>query len=125
MRLTALVSCLILIGLWGWTPPAAADAMDRLIRDATSAPLPVRQQALQALGNSGDLRALQPLLVALQDDNPTIRQCAKSALQTLARTLQSAYQVVAQWIESLIIALGGTPAPEPPVVEKTLGVRHL
>jgi HEAT repeat protein len=99
--------------------------MDRLIREATSAPLPVRQQALQALGNSGDLRALQPLLVALQDDSPTIRQCAAAALRALARTLQGVYQVVAHWIESVIIALGGSPPPEPPVVEKTLDVRHL
>ena len=125
MRLVTLVSCLLLAGIWIWTPHAAADDLDRLLRDATSASLQVRQQALEALGSSGDLRALQPLLVALQDDNPTLRQCAAAALRTLARALQGAYQAVARWIDTLIIALGGTPAPEPPIVERTLNVRHL
>lgn len=125
MRVAALVSLLMCVVAWGWAPEATADDVDRLIRDAASGSHTVRLHALEALGNSGDLRALQPLLVALRDDDPTIRERAKTALQSLARTLQGLYQAVARWIETLIVTLGGDTAPKPPTVEKALDLRRL
>jgi hypothetical protein len=119
LHLAAFISCLLLVAVWGWTSEAAADDINRFIQDATSASPRVRQQALEALGNSGDPRALQPLLVALHDDSPTIRQYAVAALRALSRTLKGVYHIMARWIDNLIISLGGDPAPNPPVAEKT------
>ena len=125
MHLVAFISCLLVVAVWGWTPEVAADDIDRFIQDATSASPRVRQQALEALGNSGDPRALQPLLMALHDDSPTIRQCAVAALQALSRTLKGVYRIMARWIDNLIITLGGEPTPKPPVVEKTGKMQYL
>lgn len=125
MYLAAFVSCLLAVVAWGWTTDATADDIDRFIQDARSASPLVRQHALEALGNSGDPRALQPLLAALHDDSPSIRQCAVAALRVLSRTLKGVYRMMARWIDNLIITLGGDPAPNPPVVEKTLKMQYL
>lgn len=110
-----LVSCLIFTtALAG---PSQADAADfgQLIRDATSGSESERLQALKALGQSGDPRALQTLLTAARDDNATIRDCARAALQTLSDTLHGLYRVVAEWIDTFLIALGAYTSPPPPV----------
>ena len=125
LHLAAFISCLLLVAVWGWTSEAAADDIDRFIQDATSASPRMRQQALEALGNSGDPRALQPLLAALHDDSPTIRQCAVAALRALSRTLKGVYRIMARWIDNLIITLGGEPSSQPPVVEKTVKMLYL
>jgi hypothetical protein len=125
IRLAAFISCLLVGVAWGWTTEATADDIDRFIQDATSASPLVRQQALEALGNSGDPRALQPLLAALHDDSPSMRQCAVAALRTLSRTLKGVYRIMARWIDNLIITLGGEPPTNPPVVEKTLNMQYL
>ncbi len=93
----------------------AAKPMERLIRDATSATGAKRIQAVEALGDSGDLRALQPLLNLLNDADPTIRDHALKALQTLTQSLRRAYAHLAQWIDSLLLRLDIFLAPEPPV----------
>jgi len=123
MRMIALIGALILLGVWN--APGEADEMDRLIRDATSGTPQIRLQALQALGNSGDVRAVQPLLAALQDRDTTIRACAIAALQSLVRTLKGVYYTVAQWLEALLANLGVTVAPPPPEVEWTSDVRRI
>ena len=106
---------------------ASADEVERWLRDASSPKLQVRLQALRALGESGDIRAVKPLLTALHDDNSTIRECAVAALHSLVRALQGAYSTVVQWIEGLLATLGGstTTAPPPPPVERTWHLRYI
>lgn len=95
--------------------PAMAESIERLIRDATSASGARRLQAVEALGDSGDLRALQPLLGLLHDADPSIREHALEALQTLTQSLRQIYAHLAQWIDSLLLRLDIYLAPEPPV----------
>lgn len=95
--------------------PVAAESMERLIQDATSASGAKRLQAVKALGDSGDLRALQPLLGLLDDADPTIRDHALKALQTLTQSLRQIYAHLAQWIDNLLLQLDIFLAPEPPV----------
>ena len=106
---------------------ASASDIERWLRDASSPKLQVRLQALRALGESGDIRAVKPLLTALHDDNSTIRECAVAALRSLVLALQGAYDTVVQWIEGLLATLGGstTTAPPPPPVEKTGRLRYI
>lgn len=94
---------------------AAQDPIERLIQDATSASGAERSQAIEALGHSGDLRALQPLLDLLDDVDPSIREQAMQALQTLTQRLRQIYAHLAQWIDSLLLRLNIYLAPEPPV----------
>ncbi len=93
-------------------------AIERLIQDATGATGAKRLQAVEALGNSGDLRALQPLLDLLHDVDPSIREHAIEALQTLTQRLRQVYTHLAQWIDSLLLRLDIYLAPEP-LVERT------
>ncbi len=124
MYAVTLASLLLLLGNWGGTRNAEADDIERWIRDAASASEPERLQALEALGKSGDLRALQPLLQALHDANPTIRERATAALHTLRRTLSDLYYKIAQWIEELLITWGAYTSPAPPV-ESTRHLRRI
>jgi hypothetical protein len=125
MRATVLLS-LLSVFILGISVAAASD-VERWLREATSPDLQVRRQALRALGESGDIRAVKPLLTALHDDNATIRDCAVAALRSLVRALQGAYEMVAQWIEGLLATLGGSTntAPPPPAVEKTGRLRYI
>jgi hypothetical protein len=123
MRLTRCLTLLILLGLW--LPHAMADDLNRLLHDAASGSQAIRLQALQALGNSGDVRALQPLLTALDDRDPTIRSCAIAALRALARTLDGIYRTIAQWINTLLASLQIHTSPPPPEVEHTRHLRYI
>jgi hypothetical protein len=123
MRLVALISTLLLFGIG--IPHLEANDIDRLIHDATSGSQQERLQALQALGNSGDPRALQPLLAALEDADPTIRDGAIVALQLLVRTLRGLYHTIAQWIKELLVDLGIFPSPPPPEAEWTRHLRRI
>jgi len=120
MRLTTCLTALLILGIG--LPYATADDLNRLLHDAASGSREIRLQALQTLGNSGDVRALQPLLTALDDRDPTIRSCAIAALQALARSLDGVYRTIVQWINSLVDALQIHTSPPPPEVEHT---RHL
>ena len=110
-----LVSCLLLTGVSGWLPHAAATDFERLLQDAASGSEPERLHALKILGRSGDPRALQPLRAAVQDDNATIRECARAALRALSDTLHGIYRAVAVWIDTFLITLGAYTSPPPPV----------
>ena len=99
----------------------AADEIDRLTTAAITGSYAVRLQALNALGQSGDMRALPPLLAAVKDQNIAIREQAIAALRALAQRLHGVYRVVAQWIEELLAALPSVFAPPPPEVE---WIRH-
>lgn len=123
MRLTRCLMLLIILGLW--LPHAMADDFNRLRHDATSGSQEIRLQALQALGNSGDIRALAALLTALDDQDPTIRSCAVAALRALARTLDGIYRTVAQWINTLVASLQIHTSPPPPEVERTKHLQYI
>ena len=123
MRLTSCLTLLILLGLW--LPHAVADDFNHLRHDAATGSQEVRLRALQALGNSGDIRALQPLLTALDDRDPTIRSHAIAALRALARTLDGIYRTIAQWINTLVASLQIHTSPPPPEVEHTRHLQYL
>ena len=127
MRLIFLLSILSICGLGGGWSAATADEMDRLITEATTGSYEVRLQALKALGKSGDMRALPPLLAAVKDQNATIREQAVAALRALAQTLHGVYRAVAQWIRELLATLPSALAPPPPSpdVEWTRHVQHI
>jgi HEAT repeat protein len=118
---------LILCSLWGEQSFATADEIDRLITEATTGSYEVRLQALHALGKSGDIRALPPLLAALKDQNATIREQAIAALRSLAQALHGLYRTVARGIEELLATLQAvlTPLPPPPDVERTRHWRYI
>ena len=92
----------------------AADEIDRLTTEATTGSYEVRLQALNALGKSGDMRALPPLLAAVKDQYATIRDQAIAALRALTQTLHGVYRAVAQWIKELLATLPSVLAPPPP-----------
>jgi HEAT repeat protein len=127
MRLMALTSVLILCGLWGEQSLATAAEIDRLITEATSGSYEIRLQALNALGKSGDIRALPPLLEAVKDQNATIREQAIAALRSLAQALHGLHRTVAHWIEELLATLQAAlaPLPPPPDVERTRHWRYI
>ncbi|ETX01036.1 MAG: hypothetical protein ETSY1_09095 [Candidatus Entotheonella factor] len=89
--------------------------IERLIQDATSASGAKRLRAVEALGNSGDLRALQPLLGLLNDVDPSIRERALKALQTLSQNLRQIYTHIAQWVDQILLQFNIYLAPELPV----------
>jgi HEAT repeat protein len=102
----------------------AAD-LARWSHEARSGSQEVRVQAIKALGASGDVRAVQPLVAALHDESATIREHAQAALRSLAQALKKAYRTVVIWIDTLLMSLGfETTAPLPPV-EKTQRVQHI
>lgn len=113
--LVLLVSCFLLSGVLVELPTANAADFEQLVHEATSGSQSERLKALTTLGQSGDPRALQPLLTAVRDDDPTIRDCARAALQALSDSLHGLYRVVAKWIDTLLITLGVYTSPPPPV----------
>jgi hypothetical protein len=114
----ALVTVLMAMVSIVWTPRLAVAEMDhveRLIQDALSASGSKRLQAIEALGHSGDLRALQPLLDLLHDVDPSIREQASKALRTLVQSLRQVYTHLAQWLDRLLLRLDIYLAPDPPI----------
>ena len=79
-----------------------ADRLQPLLDDLTSTDMDTRLKAITSLGESGEIRAIPPLIAALSDEHGVIRQYAAEALQNLARTLDDAYAVVKRWLQSLI-----------------------
>jgi HEAT repeats len=105
----------ILVFLVGLLPvhtlgPAAADPLQPLIDDLRSADPAVALKALKGLGESGDIRAVPPLLAALRDERGVVRQYAVEALQQLVRTLDDVYVVARRWLQSLIDRLRSEPS---------------
>ena len=88
---------------------ADVDQLRPLIDDLTSADTETTLKAIKGLGESGDIRAVSPLLTALRDERGVVRQYAVEALQRLVRTLDKAYIVVKRWRQSLINQLRHDP----------------
>jgi HEAT repeat protein len=88
---------------------ADADQLRSLINDLRSADTQTRLKAIKGLGESGDIRALSPLLKALHDERGVVRQHAIAALQRLAQTLDEVYIIVKRWLQALIHQLRHDP----------------
>ena len=87
-----------------------ADQLRPLINDLKSTDTEAALKALKRLGESGDIRAVAPLIDALHDERGVVRQYAVEALQHLVRVLDDGYIVIKRWLRSLINRL----QPDPP-----------
>jgi HEAT repeat protein len=72
------------------------------------------------LGESGDIRAVPPLLEALRDKRGVVRQYTVEALQHLVQALDDGYIVVKRWLQSLINKLRLDPADNMITVEQSV-----
>jgi HEAT repeat protein len=91
-----------LLLLTGGVDLSHADRLQPLLDDLASTDMDTRLKAITALGESGEVRAVPPLIAALNDEHDVIRQYAAEALRNLARVLDDAYAVVKRWLQSLI-----------------------
>jgi hypothetical protein len=66
--------------LMGW---CGSEAVPRLLELLKSENLWMRKVAANVLGNTGDQRAVEPLIAALRDQDDTVRRCAAEALKKL------------------------------------------
>ena len=97
---------------------AQADQFQVLLNGLQSADSETALKAIAELGRSGDIGAVPPLLAALRDERPQVRQYAVEALQYLARLLDSAHFVVKWWLQLLIDQLQLGPADDMITVER-------
>jgi HEAT repeat protein len=88
---------------------ADVDQLRPLIDELTSADTETTLNAIKGLGESGDIRAIPPLLKVLHDKRGVVRQYAVEALQRLVRTLDDVYIVVRRWLQSLLNELRHDP----------------
>ena len=87
-----------------------ADQLRPLINDLQSVDTETALKAIKGLGESGDIRAVPPLLSALGDGRGAVRQYAIEALQHLVHTLDNVYLVAKRWLQSLIDQLRSDPS---------------
>lgn len=99
---------------------ACADQLQPLINDLQSADTKTVLKAIKGLGESGDIRAVPPLLDALRDERGVVRQYTVEALQHLVQALDDAYLVVKRWLQSLINKLRLDPADDVITVEQSV-----
>lgn len=99
---TAILVFLAALLLTHITGLAEADQLRPLINDLQSVDTETALKAIKGLGESGDIRAVPPLLAALRDERGVVRQYAIEALQHLVRTLDKVYLVAKRWLQSLI-----------------------
>jgi HEAT repeat protein len=99
---------------------AYADQLRPLIDDLKSADTTTVLKAIRGLGESGDIRAVPPLLEALRDKRGVVRQYTVEALQHLVQALDDGYLVVKRWLQSLINKLRLDPAEDMITVEQSV-----
>lgn len=99
---------------------AYADQLRPLIDDLKSADVETALKAITQLGESGDLRAVSPLLDALRDERDVVRQSAAEALQHLVRALDDVYIVVKRWLQALINKLRLDPSGDVITAEQSV-----
>jgi HEAT repeat protein len=113
-----------LLLLTGGIELSHADRLQPLLDDMASADMDTRLKAITSLGESGEIRAVPPLIAALNDEHEVIRQYAAKALQNLARALDDAYVVVKRWLQSLINKLRLDSTDDVITVERRGGRLH-
>ncbi|HSF31406.1 MAG TPA: HEAT repeat domain-containing protein [Candidatus Tectomicrobia bacterium] len=101
--------------------PVYADQLRPLIDDLQAKETDTTLKAIKGLGESGDLRAVPPLLDALYDHRGVVRRHALEALHHLVQTLDEVYIVVKRWLQSLLNKLRLDPADEVITVERPVG----
>jgi uncharacterized protein (DUF3084 family) len=99
---------------------AYADQLRPLIDDLKAADVETALKAITELGESGDIRAVSPLLDALRDEREVVRQSAAEALQHLVRALDDVYIVVKRWLQALINKLRLDPSGDVITVEQSV-----
>jgi HEAT repeats len=119
MRTTlwVLLAALLLTSNTSW---AYADQLRPLINNLKSADVETALQAITELGESGDIRAVSPLLDALRDERDVVRQSAAEALQHLVQALDDVYIVVKRWLQALINKLRLDPSGDVITVEQSV-----
>ena len=100
--------------------PAGAERLRPLLDDLKSADVETALKAISELGESGDIRAVSPLLDALRDERAAVRQSAAEALQHLVRALDDVYSVVKRWLQALINKLRLDPSGDVITVEQSV-----
>ncbi|HEX2279697.1 MAG TPA: HEAT repeat domain-containing protein [Candidatus Tectomicrobia bacterium] len=113
-----------LLLLTGGIELSHADRLQPLLDDMASADMDTRLKAITSLGESGEIRAVPPLIAALNDEHEVIRQYAAKALQNLARVLDDAYVVVKRWLQFLINKLRLDSTDDVITVERRGGRLH-
>jgi len=104
---------------------SAADELKSVVNALKSADAQTRIMAIQRLGESGDIRAVQPLLAALNDENARVRTYAIEALQRLVSILDDVHGVVKRWLQTLIKSLKNEPSEEVITVARPVASTHL
>ena len=104
---------------------SAADELKSVVNALKSADAQTRIMAIQRLGESGDIRAVQPLLAALNDENALVRTYAIEALQRLVSILDEVHVVVKRWLQTLIKSLKNEPAEEVITVARPVASTYL
>jgi HEAT repeat protein len=104
---------------------SAADELKSVVNALKSADAQTRIMAIQRLGESGDIRAVQPLLAALNDENALVRTYAIEALQRLVSILDDVHGIVKRWLQTLIKSLKNEPAGEVITVARPVASTHL
>jgi HEAT repeat protein len=107
---TAILGFLAALLLMPISALADADRLQPLLNDLQSADMATTLKAIKGLGESGDIRAVPPLLSAIGDEHGVVRQYAIEALQHLVRTLDNVYLVAKRWLQSLIDQLRSDPS---------------
>jgi HEAT repeat protein len=97
---------------------ASADQLRPLINGLKSGDTQTVLKAIKGLGESGDIRAVPPLVDALRDERAVVRQYTVEALQQLVRALDDVYIVVKRGLQSLINKLRLDPADDVITVEQ-------
>jgi HEAT repeat protein len=104
---------------------SAADDLGSVVNALKSADAQTRIMAIQRLGESGDIRAVQPLLAALNDENALVRTYAIEALQRLVSILDDVHGMVKRWLQMLIKSLKNEPAEEVITVARPVASTHV
>ncbi len=104
---------------------SAADDLGSVVNALKSADAQTRIMAIQRLGESGDIRAVQPLLAALNDENALVRTYAIEALQRLVSILDDVHGIVKRWLQMLIKSLKNEPAEEVITMARPVASTHV
>ena len=124
MRTTSRIVLGILLML-GTIELCAGDELKSVVNALKSADAQTRIMAIQRLGESGDIRAVQPLLAALNDENARVRTYAIEALQRLVSILDEVHGIVKRWLQTLIKSLKNEPAEEVITVARPVASTYL
>jgi len=95
--------------------PKAGEAYDRLASAASAAEMPVRRNAIEALGRLGNSNAVNICAAALKDPAPEVARAAAGAIETLVKDPERSDALLAEYRA----AVAWRPSREP---EKNLGL---